>query len=160
MFEVLVADILKDLGFDTELTSLTRDGGRDIYAYVRTAVTSFLMFVECKRWSSQRKVGIEVVQRIYGAAKASGADKSMIVTTSFFTKSARVEQKRSLLSSYSPITAQSRPGFQTTGTMRLELTRPCSRRVSLAADGDNVTGTERKFIKVQEQWLTTSISKF
>jgi hypothetical protein len=94
MFEVLVADILKDLGFDTELTSLTRDGGRDIYAYVRTAVTSFLMFVECKRWSPQRKVGIEVVQRIYGAAKAGGADKSMIVTTSFFTKSALLEQRK------------------------------------------------------------------
>ena len=93
-FEALVADILRDLGFDTELTQLTRDGGRDIYAYVRNAVTSFLIFVECKRWSARRKVGIQIVQRVYGAAKAGGAHQSMIVTTSFFTEPAREEQKK------------------------------------------------------------------
>jgi hypothetical protein len=93
-FEELIADILKDFGFDTELTKATRDGGRDIYAYVRNAVTSFLMFVECKRWASHNKVGIEVVQRVYGAAKAGGAHKAMIVTTSFFTHPAQQERRR------------------------------------------------------------------
>lgn len=47
-FEELIADILKDLGWDTELTSATRDGGRDIYAYLRNQVTSFLMFVNVR----------------------------------------------------------------------------------------------------------------
>ncbi|HBJ82644.1 MAG TPA: hypothetical protein DDZ88_01970 [Verrucomicrobiales bacterium] len=47
-FEILIADILKDLGFETQLTQATRDGGRDIYAFIRNAATSFLMFVECK----------------------------------------------------------------------------------------------------------------
>ena len=92
-FEVLVADILKDLGFDTELTSITRDGGRDVYAYMRTAVASFLMFVECKRWTPPKHVGIAVVQRIHGASKAGHADKAMVVTTSFFTAPARREQQ-------------------------------------------------------------------
>jgi hypothetical protein len=93
-FEELIAAILKDLGFDTELTPATRDGGRDIYAYVRNAVTSFLMFVECKKWASNCKVGIDVVQRVHGAAKAGGADKAMIVTTSFFTRPAHQERRR------------------------------------------------------------------
>lgn len=93
-FEELIADILKDFGFDTELTKATRDGGRDIYAYVRNAVTSFLMFVECKRWASHRKVGINVVQRVHGAAKAGGAHKAMIVTTSFFTLPAQQERRK------------------------------------------------------------------
>jgi len=93
-FEELISEILKDLGFDTELTSITRDGGRDIYAWVKTAVTSFLMFVECKRWNPSKKVGISVVQRLHGAAKTDGAHKSMIVTTSFFTKTAQDEQKK------------------------------------------------------------------
>jgi restriction endonuclease Mrr len=88
-FEELIADILKDLGFETELTKATRDGGCDIYAYMRNAVTSFLMFVECKKWAIDNKVGIEVVQRLHGAAKGSGAHKSMIVTTSLFTSPAR-----------------------------------------------------------------------
>ena len=93
-FEELIAEILKDFGFDTELTPATRDGGRDIYAYVRNAVTSFLMFVECKRWARHRKVGIGVVQRVHGAAKAGGAHKAMIVTTSFFTHPARQERRK------------------------------------------------------------------
>lgn len=93
-FEVLIADILKDLGFTTELTQATRDGGRDIYAYVKNQVTTFLMFVECKRWSPDKKVGIQVVQRLHGAAKADGAHKSMIVTTSFFTLPAQQEQTK------------------------------------------------------------------
>jgi hypothetical protein len=93
-FEELIADILKDLGFDTELTPATRDGGRDIYAYVKNAVTSFLMFVECKKWASDNKVGIDIVQRLYGAAKVAGAHKSMIVTTSFFTAPAQQEQRK------------------------------------------------------------------
>lgn len=93
-FEELIADILKDFGFDTELTKATRDGGRDIYAYVRNAVTSFLMFVECKRWTKTNKVGISVVQRVHGAAKAGGAHKAMIVTTSFFTLPAQQERRK------------------------------------------------------------------
>ena len=93
-FEELIADILKDLGFTTELTRATRDGGRDIYAYVKNAVTSFLMFVECKKYSETNKVGIDVVQRLYGAAKGGGAHKSMIVTTSFFTSPAQTERQK------------------------------------------------------------------
>ena len=93
-FEELIAEILKDLGFDTELTSATRDGGRDIYAYLRNQVTSFLMFVECKKWSAEERVGIEIVQRLYGVAKVGGAHKSMIVTTSFFTLPAQQEHKK------------------------------------------------------------------
>jgi HJR/Mrr/RecB family endonuclease len=92
-FEELIANILKDFGFETELTKVSRDGGRDIYAYIRNALTSFLMFVECKKWQAN-KVGIDVVQRVYGAAKAGGANKAMIVTTSLFTRPAQAEQQR------------------------------------------------------------------
>jgi hypothetical protein len=90
-FEELIASILTDLGFETELTKVTRDGGRDMYAYVKNAVTSFLMFVECKKWSPKKKVGIEIVQRVHGAARSGGAHKSMIVTTSFFSLPAQQE---------------------------------------------------------------------
>lgn len=93
-FEMLIADILRDLGFETELTAATRDGGCDIYAYLENSITSFLIFIECKRWSPEKKVGIDVVQRVYGAAKSQGAHKGMIVTTSFFTKPAKDERTR------------------------------------------------------------------
>ncbi len=41
-----------------------------------------------------RKVGIDIVQRVYGVAKAGGAHKSLSVTTSFFTLPARDEHQR------------------------------------------------------------------
>ncbi len=92
-FEQLIADILCDFGFDVELTPATRDGGKDIYAYIKNEVCSFLMFVECKKWSPSKHVGIEVVQRLYGVQQSSKANKSMIITTSFFTKPAIEESK-------------------------------------------------------------------
>jgi cold shock CspA family protein len=87
-FEELIADILTDFGFGVNLTPETRDGGRDIIAYLKNQICSFLMFVECKKWSPSRHVGIEVVQRLYGVQQGNQANKSMIVTTSFFTKPA------------------------------------------------------------------------
>jgi hypothetical protein len=93
-FEILVADVLKGLGFDVELTRATRDGGFDIYAYIRNEVCAFLMLVECKRWAADRPVGIEVVQRLYGIQQVNNANKSMIVTTSYFTAPAIAESRR------------------------------------------------------------------
>jgi restriction endonuclease Mrr len=93
-FEELIADILKDFGFDVELTQATRDGGKDIYAYIKNQVTSFLTFVECKRWSPTKPVGIEIVQRLYGVQQINKANKGMIVTTSYFSRPAIEESKR------------------------------------------------------------------
>lgn len=93
-FEELVADILKDFGFDVELTRATHDGGVDIYAYIKTQVCAFLMYVECKKWAEDRPVGLEVVQRLYGVQQAHKANKSMIVTTSYFTRPAVEESRR------------------------------------------------------------------
>ena len=93
-FEELIADILSDFGFDVELNPATRDGGKDIYAHIKNQVCSFLMFVECKKWNPERHIGIEVVQRLYGVQQINKANKSMIVTTSYFTRPAIEECKR------------------------------------------------------------------
>lgn len=93
-FEELVADILKDFGFDVSLTPSTRDGGKDILAYMRNQICSCLMFVECKKWKPEQHVGIEIVQRLYGVQQANNANKSMVITTSFFSKPAIEESKR------------------------------------------------------------------
>lgn len=93
-FEELIAEILSDFGFHVELTPATRDGGKDIYAYIKNQLCSFLMFVECKKWTPTQHVGIEVVQRLYGVQQINKANKSMVVTTSFFTKPAIEECKR------------------------------------------------------------------
>lgn len=87
-FEELVASILKDLGFDVELTQATRDGGRDIIAHVRNAVCSYLTHIECKRYAPDNKVGVGIVREVLGVHHIRKATKSIIVTTSFFSNDA------------------------------------------------------------------------
>jgi orotate phosphoribosyltransferase len=85
-FEKLVAHIIRDFGHDVELTQATRDGGTDIIAYVRTALTSFLVRIECKRFAPEHKVDIDIVRSVLGVQELVGASKSIIVTTSYFTR--------------------------------------------------------------------------
>lgn len=87
-FEELIASILKDFGFDVELTKATRDGGSDIIASIRNAVTSFLVLVECKKYSPDNKVGVGIIREVAGVHSLRQPSKSIIVTTSFFTKDA------------------------------------------------------------------------
>ncbi len=92
-FEELIADILKDLGFDVELTKATRDGGRDIIASIRNTVSTFLAYIECKRYSSDNKVGVGIIREVAGVHYIRKPSKSMIVTSSFFTQDAVNEAK-------------------------------------------------------------------
>jgi HJR/Mrr/RecB family endonuclease len=87
-FEELVASILKDLGFEVEITQATRDGGRDIIAHVRNTITSYLTYIECKRYAADNKVGVGIVREVIGVHHIRKPTKSIIVTTSFFSKDA------------------------------------------------------------------------
>jgi HJR/Mrr/RecB family endonuclease len=93
-FEELIASILNDFGFDVELTKATRDGGRDIIAKIRNEVTEFLTYVECKKHSVSHKVGVGIIREVIGVHNLRVPTKSMIVTTSFFTKDAQKEAKQ------------------------------------------------------------------
>ncbi len=92
-FEELIASIIKDMGFDVELTQATRDGGRDIIAYIRTGITSYLTHIECKRYAPENKISVDIVRSVTGVHYMRNANKSIIVTTGFFTKDAIKEAK-------------------------------------------------------------------
>ena len=87
-FEEIVADIFRDRGFDVNLTPRTRDGGRDIQAIHHSSLGAFLYLIECKRYSSSRKVGVELVRALYGVKQREHAAAGVLVTTSSFTKDA------------------------------------------------------------------------
>jgi HJR/Mrr/RecB family endonuclease len=91
--EELIASIMKDFGFDVELTKATRDGGRDIIAYMRNTINHYLTYVECKKYSERNKVGVGIIREVVGVHHLRNANKSMIVTTGFFTKDAVEESK-------------------------------------------------------------------
>lgn len=87
-FEELVASILEDMGFDVTLTQATRDGGTDIIAMIKSSIASFLIFVECKRYSPEHKVNVGIIREVAGVHSLKEPAKSIIVTTSTFTKDA------------------------------------------------------------------------
>lgn len=93
-FDALLMDALRDFGFESHLSGVRREGGRDIYGFVRNAVTSFLLFVERRRWASERPVAIEIVQRIEAAPKAGDARKRIALTTEFFRTPTRDRHDR------------------------------------------------------------------
>jgi len=93
-FEELVADLLVDLGYDVELTPATRDGGKDILAYMETPHGRLLCLVEAKRYRADRKVGVELVRGLYGTLADVDASSAMLVTTSSFSPDALAFQKR------------------------------------------------------------------
>ncbi|WP_397447875.1 restriction endonuclease [Polaribacter sp. R77954] len=88
-FEELVASILEDMGLDVQLTQATRDGGTDIIAEFKNAITSFLILVECKKYSPENKVGVGIIREVAGVHSFKQPSKSIIVTTSTFTKPAK-----------------------------------------------------------------------
>jgi hypothetical protein len=90
-FEQLVSLLFYDLGFEVQITPVTRDGGADVVAMKNLApgLSPIKTIVECKRYSPGHKVGVEIVRQLYGALQAFKAERGVIVTTSDFTAGAR-----------------------------------------------------------------------
>lgn len=87
-FEEIVAEILKDLGYDIIITPRTRDGGCDIRAIRKDSLGTFLYLIECKRYNEHHPVGVEIVRSLYGTTTAERATHGIIATTSYFSKDA------------------------------------------------------------------------
>jgi hypothetical protein len=92
-FEELVAEIWRKFGYRVELTSQTRDGGRDIIA-LKEAEVNLRFLIECKRYQRQHKVGVQMVRSLYGVKVDECATKAILATTSTFTKAANDLFKR------------------------------------------------------------------
>lgn len=90
-FEEIVEQIFRDNGFETKLTQTTRDGGKDIIAkkYVM-GDKPVVFYVECKKYDMDRPVGVSVIRSLYGVQAMDGVNKAIAVTSSYFTKGARM----------------------------------------------------------------------
>lgn len=86
-FEELVAEIWRRFGYFTELTSRTRDGGRDIIA-IKHAEANLRILIECKRYKISNRVDVATVRSLYGVKVHEGATKAILATTSRFTRAA------------------------------------------------------------------------
>ena len=88
-FEELVAELLRDKGYEVKLTPRSKDGGRDILAIQRDDIGSALTLVECKRYAQNNKVGVDIVRGLYGVVSAEQATRGLLATTSYFTSGAK-----------------------------------------------------------------------
>ena len=81
-FEKLVAELLESQGFDTELGPGVGDGGVDARLVQRDPVGDIMTLVQVKRYAKRWKIRLQAIQALHGAKMASGASRSMFVTTS------------------------------------------------------------------------------
>lgn len=83
LFEETVASVFRNVGYDTEVTQYSRDGGVDI---ILSRGSSERIGVQVKRYRS--KILVSQIREFIGALVVSGYTHGVFVTTSSFTKGA------------------------------------------------------------------------
>ena len=89
-FEILISDLWGDMGFETQLTKQTADGGYDVLAE-KSGIGgwgSASIVIETK-WYTDTAVSRPSVQKLEGVRNGEGADKAILVTSSTFGGNAR-----------------------------------------------------------------------
>jgi hypothetical protein len=94
-FEEVVAFLFEKRGWRVRLTPPSKDGGFDFFAELKNPLSSFLVLGECKRYSRDRKVGVEIVRGLHSVTETNKAHQGIVITSSFFTAGA-VEYQRVL----------------------------------------------------------------
>ncbi len=87
-YEEVIACLLEDMGLEVHLTGQTRDGGKDILAFMNTEIGRLLCLVEAKRFRKSRVVGVDLVRNLYGVLFHEQANSGLLVTTSSFSPDA------------------------------------------------------------------------
>lgn len=88
-FEGLITRLFDLMGFLTETTKASGDGGIDIVATLDQPFTGGRYLIQCKRYAPDSPVGAATVREFYGALTADRmAVKGILITTSSFTAQA------------------------------------------------------------------------
>ena len=85
-FERVCQQLVERMGFETETTKASGDGGIDLIAYNRQPLLSGKYIIQCKRYTGS--VGEPIIRDLYGVVMSERANKGILMTTGYFTKSA------------------------------------------------------------------------
>ncbi len=85
-FEHLAESLYDAMGYLTEMTKPSHDGGRDIIATKNEPGKKEKILIQCKRW--QNVVGVEDVRALLGVVTHEKATKGALITTSHFSPDA------------------------------------------------------------------------
>ena len=85
-FEKVCKQVFENMGFEVETTKASGDGGIDLIAYNYQPLLSSKYIVQCKRYSGS--VGEPIIRDLFGVVMSERANKGILMTTGYFTKSA------------------------------------------------------------------------
>lgn len=85
-FEALTEKLLIAMGFQTEITKASGDGGIDIVAFNKQPLLSGKYIIQCKRYTGS--VGEPIIRDLYGVVNSERANKGILITSGSFTKQA------------------------------------------------------------------------
>ena len=85
-FENVCQALVEKMGFTTQTTKASGDGGIDLIAYNSQPLLSGKYIIQCKRYTGS--VGEPIIRDLYGVVTAERANKGILMTTGQFTKSA------------------------------------------------------------------------
>ncbi len=85
-FENVCQRLVEKMGFSTQTTKASGDGGIDLVAYNYQPLLSGKYIIQCKRYAGS--VGEPIIRDLFGVVMAERANKGILMTTGHFTKSA------------------------------------------------------------------------
>ena len=85
-FENVCQALVEKMGFTTQTTKASGDGGIDLIAYNHQPLLAGRYIIQCKRYAGS--VGEPIIRDLYGVVMSERANKGILMTTGHFTKSA------------------------------------------------------------------------
>ncbi len=89
-FEFFLKWLFKEMGFDVKLTKITADSGVDLVVAKQDEKTA----VQAKRYRRDVKVSNGVVLKTHGGRDVYHCSRSIVITTSYFTKQAMEDARK------------------------------------------------------------------
>jgi restriction endonuclease Mrr len=88
-FEIVMEEIYRKLGYKVERTQVSRDGGKDIIIRKPEILGDFIYYVECKRHSIKRPIGVGILRNLITVVNTDRVNGGILATTSYFTRDAK-----------------------------------------------------------------------
>lgn len=89
-FEHYLAPVFRSQGYHVEVTNPSGDFGGDLLLRKRKEKA----VVQAKRYGEDKKVGVDAINEVVGAAGYYNATKKIVITNRYFTDAAKISAKR------------------------------------------------------------------
>lgn len=87
-FEEMIAELMIKRGYSVDLTKSTKDGGKDLIIASHDDIGNFIYYVECKKYSPDRHIGVNLVRELVGTINADRVTAGIMITSSYYSPDA------------------------------------------------------------------------